>query len=216
MHILCAKSRAASWGHDGLAGEIDARTAEAGIFYAETGGVSPYAPRSRTPSGDARELYMRWAETSAFSPLFCNGDSGPVQPWTDTGVLAHYCRMATIHTLLQEYHRDTLESFMREGYPPVSDPSAQCGNGQKATLGLKRYLYGRDLLIMPVSAPGVTFSRGVLPNDGSWIHLWTTREFTGGPVTVEALLGYPAVFFRADSKWASLFDKVRLEAKRTE
>ncbi len=215
MHVQCAQSRKAVWGSGGLTGEIDARIAEPGVFYGETGGTLPHDAHARSTGGDARELFMRWAESSAFSPLFCNSDASPVQPWTDPAVLAHFCRMASIHALLREYHHDTLESFYAGGRPPVSHPSVHYGTRSGETPFSRHFMYGKDLLIMPITAPGISFVQGTLPDD-TWIHLWTTGQFGGGPVTVEALLGYPAVFFRADSPWAGLFDKVRLEAKRAE
>ncbi len=213
--LRCARARDATWGADGLAGEIAARLNEPGIFYAESGGVSARATHGRPASESERELFMRWTEASVFSPLFCNSDAGNVQPWTDPAVLGHFCRMATIHTLLREYHTATLALFHGEGYPPVAHPSVRYGDRKGKAVSADQYMYGKDLLVMPIISQGKIFAQGTLPAD-SWIHLWTTREFSGGPVTVEAPLGYPAVFFRADSEWTGLFDKVRLEAKRPE
>jgi alpha-glucosidase len=52
-----------------------------------------------------------------------------------------------------------------------------------------------------------------LPDD-DWVHLWSSRRFGGGPVCVEAPPGCPAVFFRASSGFAGLFDTIRRSARR--
>ena len=71
-----------------------------------------------------------------------------------------------------------------------------------------QYMYGRDLLVAPVSRPERELWEAWLPDD-QWVHLWTSREFRGGAVTIDAPLGYPPVFYRAASPWAGLFDTLR-------
>ena len=76
-----------------------------------------------------------------------------------------------------------------------------------------QFLYGRDILVAPVTKPGKELAEAVLPSD-TWVHLWTSREFRGGEVTIEAPLGYPPVFYRAESPWASLFEGLRRSIKK--
>ncbi len=70
------------------------------------------------------------------------------------------------------------------------------------------YLFGRDLLVAPVYRPGKQAWSTYLPKD-NWVHLWTGEHFTGGDtVEVQAPLGQMPVFYRADSAFASLFEKI--------
>ncbi|WP_263850028.1 TIM-barrel domain-containing protein [Secundilactobacillus paracollinoides] len=73
------------------------------------------------------------------------------------------------------------------------------------------YLLGRDLLVAPVYRPGKQTWSTYLPED-NWIHLWTGDRFTGGDtVEVSAPLGQIPVFYRADSEFAALFEKIGAE-----
>lgn len=71
-----------------------------------------------------------------------------------------------------------------------------------------QYLFGRDLLVAPVYEQGRSDWTFYLPED-SWINLWTGEQHRGGEVTVDAPLGKPPVFYRADSQWAPLFQTLR-------
>jgi alpha-glucosidase len=45
-----------------------------------------------------------------------------------------------------------------------------------------------------------------LPAGADWIHLWSAVRYAGGAsITVDAPLGAPPVFYRADSDHAALF-----------
>ena len=77
-----------------------------------------------------------------------------------------------------------------------------------------QYLYGRDLMVAPALAPKAALTELYLPED-AWVHLWTSRGFRGGHLAVESPLGYPAVFYRAESPFAPLFDALRRTTMRT-
>jgi alpha-glucosidase len=86
------------------------------------------------------------------------------------------------------------------------------GDSQAQRLSCQ-YLYGRDLMIAPVLSPRAALTELYLPED-EWVHLWSSRGFRGGYVAVESPQGYPAVFYRAASPFAPLFDALRRTAKR--
>ena len=70
------------------------------------------------------------------------------------------------------------------------------------------YLLGSDVLVAPVwHAEAET--RDVYLPEGNWIHLWSGNACSGGDVTIDAPLGYPPVFYLADSPWASLMEQIR-------
>ena len=72
------------------------------------------------------------------------------------------------------------------------------------------YLYGADMLVAPVWKAGETQRSLYLPGDGEWVHLWSGAHYRGGrDVTVEAPLGEPAIFYRADSSHRQLFEQLR-------
>ncbi len=71
-----------------------------------------------------------------------------------------------------------------------------------------RYLLGRDILVAPVHEEGRSDWTLYLPED-NWVHAWTGEAFRGGEVTVNAPIGKPPVFYRADSEWAALFASLK-------
>jgi alpha-glucosidase/alpha-D-xyloside xylohydrolase len=163
----------------------------------DIGGFFPSADKEYTG-----ELYARWFEFGAFCPLFRShgrdwwlhrpwgwntGQVGPVEsrPLPDPSELHNaavepICRqydnlryqlLPYTYTLTREAH-DTGLPLMRAlwlEYP--DDPEA-------VKLG-DEYLWGRDLLIAPVTEKGATTRHIYLPQ-GAWFDWWTNEKVQGG------------------------------------
>jgi len=183
-----------------------------GAWHSDIGGYTTVAWIKRS-----RECFMRWAELAAFTPIMRthegNRPESNAQFWSDPAILAHFARMSAIWTGLAPYHSEAMAQYAADGVPPMRHTWLHYEDEP----GLRRlsyqYLYGRDLLVAPVTKPGKELSVAYLPAD-HWVHLWTSREFRGGEVTIEAPLGYPPVFYRAESPWASLFEGLRRSVKK--
>ncbi len=69
-----------------------------------------------------------------------------------------------------------------------------------------------DFLVRPVVSKGVESVSLYLPS-GYWVHLWSGEEFSGGrSVRVDAPVGEPPVFYRADSEVArSVVENLKAE-----
>ncbi|MBN2875633.1 MAG: alpha-glucosidase [Spirochaetales bacterium] len=201
---------------DGLASVVPAALSlgfsGSGMWHSDIGGYTTVAWIKRS-----RELLMRWTELAAFTPIMRshegNRPESNAQLWSDPAILAHLARMSAVWTGLAPYHADVADAYVSTGLPPIrhtwlhyeEEPELRRLSGQ--------YLYGRDLLVAPVTRPGKKLSTAWLPTD-QWVHLWTSREFRGGEVTIESPLGYPPVFYRTDSPWASLFEGLRRSVKK--
>lgn len=183
-----------------------------GVWHSDIGGYTTVAWVKRS-----RECLMRWTELAAFTPIMRthegNRPESNAQFWSDPAMLAHFARMSAVWTGLAPYHADTMADYASNGVPAIRHTWLHYEDEP----GLRRlsyqYLYGRDLLVAPVTKPGKNLSDAYLPAD-HWVHLWTSREFRGGDVTIEAPLGYPPVFYRADSPWASLFESLRRSVRK--
>jgi len=160
---------------------------------------------------------MRWTELAAFSPMMRSSEGlWPelnAQPWSDAASLAHFSRMSVIWADLAPYHQEVMEGYRLQGLPPLRHAWLHYEDEAWLHGYADQYLYGRDLLVAPVTLPRRELAKAALPAD-RWVHLWTSREFRGGEVTIEAPLGYPPVFYRADSEWAGLFEGLRRAARR--
>jgi len=184
----------------------------AGVWHSDIGGYTTLAWIKRSP-----ECFMRWAELAAFTPIMRthegNRPESNAQFWSDPDILAHFARMSAVWTGLAPYHAEAIAEYEATGVPPIRHTWLHYENEPELRRLSYQFLYGRDLLVAPVTKPGKALSEAYLPAD-HWVHLWTSREFSGGEVTIEAPLGYPPVFYRADSPWASLFEGLRRSVKK--
>lgn len=183
-----------------------------GSWHAEAG-----SPLSYAWSGKRAERLARWAEMSAFSPILRMGDG--LRPeasdrfWADPESLGLFARMSEIYAALKPYHVAVASEQVETGLPPMRHPWIHYEADPQVRRLSYQYLYGRDLMVAPALAPRAALTDLYLPDD-EWVHLWSSRLFRGGRVSVESPLGYPAVFYRASSPFASLFDALRRTAKR--
>ncbi|UCD84733.1 MAG: hypothetical protein JSU92_00665 [Deltaproteobacteria bacterium] len=137
------------------------------------------------PEGRTKELFIRWAQLGAFSPVMENGGGGEHRPWMfDTETTDIYRKFTEIHYALIPY-------LMEEG-------AKAFGKGNSLMTFIEdnedRYLLGPDILVAPMLESGT--SRTVkFPDDGDWVYLFDrSKVFTGG---AEATLDIPLSEFPA-------------------
>lgn len=183
-----------------------------GSFHTEVGGYRDPAFGAPGP-----ECLERWMEFAAFSPVFRTrarrGEEHRAKPELEADYLGHLARMTEIYAALKPYHLAVAEEYRLMGLPALRHPFVHY-EGEAGLLKRDyQYLYGPDLFVAPTIKAHQDLTELQLPND-DWIHLWSSRSFRGGLVTVESPLGCPAVFYRASSPFASLFDSIRRTARR--
>ena len=72
-----------------------------------------------------------------------------------------------------------------------------------------QYLYGADMLVAPVWQAGAE-SRPVYLPAGPWEQLWSGETVPGGDwIDAPAPIGFPAVYFNPESRFADLFRQLR-------
>lgn len=178
-----------------------------GFWHFDGGGCVSGSLRARTP-----ECLGRWFEMAAFSPVFRTQEGSrprtDSQYWTNPRILRHFARMAGIFASLEPYHAATARECLDAGLPPIRHLWIHYEEAPETRRVGHQYLYGRDLLVAPVFRKGQELKEAWLPPD-RWVHFWTSRIFRGGQVSLEAPLGYPLVFYREESRFASLFDSIR-------
>lgn len=154
-----------------------------------------------------KELLMRWAEFSAFTPAMrCHEGNRPtdnVQFDADEDILSHFSSMAKYHVKLKKYIRACIMQNHKEGIP-VMRPLFYHYDEPQAYDEAYSYLLGRDLLCSPVTVSGQIRKEVYLPND-QWVHLFTGETYEGGKAYVDCPMGQPPVFYRKNSEWADFF-----------
>ena len=195
--------------HDGI-GTVIRAALSSGLLgnayhHSDLGGYTSLFGNVRTP-----ELMMRWSELCAFSPVMRSHEGNRpdenLQLDGDPEVLAHFVRMSRIHAALAPYVAVLCDEASETGLPlqrPLFldyEEDAACWEIET------QYTYGRDLVVAPVIEAKARVWPVYLPAGAQWIHLWSGERYDGGaPVTVDAPLGAPPVFYREDSEHAPLF-----------
>jgi alpha-D-xyloside xylohydrolase len=118
----------------------------------------------------APNIYIRWAELSAFCGLFLNGGHGERRLWKRTRPELEIIRkFSWLHTELAPYMFSHVVEC-HNGAPPLIRPAAK---------GKFHYLFGDDFLVAPIHQDSL--SRTVSLPSGTWRYLFSDREPIAGP-----------------------------------
>ncbi len=149
------------------------------------------------------ELYARWFQFAAFCPLFrSHGRDWKLhRPWGwDTGDLG-FPETPGYHPDPAELHNPAIEPVCRKylelryrlmpylysavretcdtGLPVIRAMWLHYPDDSTAVARGDQYLYGRDILVAPVTEKGAT-KRSVYLPQGAWFDLWTNERQEGG------------------------------------
>ena len=170
-----------------------------------TAGMSGYSTWGPDISSDGpdRELWMRWAEFGALTPVMRDHPwSRPkfsVDLWHDPGTIALFRRYAILHTSLLPYFATYAAEAHRTGVPILRHLVLEYPEDSRAATAEYQYLLGESLLVAPVIEQGAVNRKLYLPK-GDWLNYWTGDHLTGGTdVTVPAPLDQIPIFVRAGS-----------------
>ena len=198
--------------HDGLETAVCAALSSGmlgnAVSHSDTGGFTTLYGNVRT-----EEVFMRWAEMSAFSPVMRTHESNrpdeSFQFYQSERAMQHFAKMTRLYKALNPYLR-VLSAEAAESGMPIQRPLALHYEADQNTWAIHdQYLYGADLLVAPVHKAAVKNWRVYLPAGETWIHLWSHVSFSGGQhVEVAAPFEQPPVFYKKGSTWETLFLKL--------
>lgn len=174
-----------------------------GLSHSDIGGYTSFFNLKRS-----EELYMRWCEMNAFSPLMrghegLNPDLNAQHDASDR-VLALDAKMTDYHVALKPYIKSAVEYNAKTGVGVVR-PLFFYYDEKQAYEECYEYLLGRDILVAPVIEPSKGKANSVpkrnvyLPDD-EWVYLWNGKEYCGGNYTIDAPIGEPPVFIRKSAQ----------------
>ena len=121
----------------------------------------------------APNIYIRWAEFSAFCGFFLNGGHGERRLWKRSQPELEIIRkFSWLHTELVPYiYSHVVECH--NGGPPLIRPVSE---------GKFQYLFGDDFLVAPIHEDKLTRTVALPP--GEWRYLFSDRELLEGPAQV--------------------------------
>ncbi len=196
--------------HDGLCtvicGALSAGMIGCGLTHSDIGGYTSMYEVVRT-----KEVFLRWAEMNAFTPVMrsheCNRPSTNFQFYDDEDCMTALARLTQVYVALKPLWKELVAENARHGIPVQRPLFLHNEDDEACYTNQFEYLLGPDILVAPVWQGGISDWEVYLPR-GRWIHLWSGSPWQGGTCTVPAPLGWTPVFYREDSRWASLMEGI--------
>lgn len=147
-----------------------------------------------------KELYLRWTELGAFTPVMRTHEGNNKDDnwnWnSDAETIAHFSRMARVHQALVPELRALAVAAEQSSAPLVRHLVLHYPDDPRARDVHDQYLLGPDLLVAPIVTRGAT-SRSVYLPEGEWFHVFTGERYEGGrDHMIDAPIGSPPVFSR--------------------
>jgi alpha-glucosidase len=148
----------------------------------------------------SEELWMRWAELGALTPIFRTHEGlMRTENWDwnrDADTVAHTRRMSLLHEALAGDFA-ALADEAEVSSAPMMRPLCLVFPEDPGSRGIDdEFLLGETLLAAPVTTLGAT-SREVYLPPGTWFDVWTGERHDGGAtISVAAPLGSPPFFSR--------------------
>jgi len=130
------------------------------------------------------ELFVRWTQFAAFSPLMMVHMTSNKGPW-DFGpeALDIYRTYARLHTRLYPYIDAAAHEAASNGTPIIRPMLLAFPDDPDAAEHRFQYMFGPDLLVAPMYQPGS--HRALYLPRGTWTDYWTGARHAG-PLVIEA------------------------------
>lgn len=208
--LLWAGDQSVNWSKDdGLISTVPAALSSGmignSLSHSDIGGYTSLYGNIRS-----KELFERWAEMSAFTPIMRthegNRPDQNFQVYDDDDAMTHLAQCTDWFVKLTPYRQNVVNEAVELGLP-AQRPLFMYYDEPQAYDCQTEYLFGRDLLIAPVSQPGQSNWSVTLPDD-DWVHLWSGKNYQGGTHLINAPLGQPPVFYRKNSPYTKLFQTI--------
>ena len=159
-----------------------------------------FRPNDQYTNQDYIERMLRWIETSVYLPLMrVHGYISNTEPWNygpETEAIIANCLKE--REQLKPYIDSCAVAVAEKGYTLMRPLVFDFADDPEALKQKYEYMFGPELLISPVTEPGVTEWKTYLPkNAGGWSDYRTGRHYAGGQyVTTPVTKAYIPVFRR--------------------
>ncbi|WP_372776169.1 TIM-barrel domain-containing protein [Mangrovibacterium sp.] len=149
-----------------------------------------------------QELLTRWFQWGVFNPIFrVHGYMSETEPWKYGETVEENMRkMMNLRYQLIPYIYSEAWQVTKNGSTMMRPLVMDYREDADAVGQAYEYLFGKSLLVAPVTEAGVTETDVYLPRGGKWYDFWTGKEFDGGQtVKTAAPLDKIPLFIKAGS-----------------
>ena len=147
------------------------------------------------------DILTRWFQWGVFNPIFrIHGYQTETEPWKygDT-VMNNMRSMMNLRYRLMPYIYSEAWQVSKNGSTMMRPLVMDFSNDTKAIAQEYEYMFGKAMLIAPVTAPATTWNV-YLPKSSAWYNFWTGKKYQGGQtINVDAPPAKIPVFIKAGS-----------------
>lgn len=180
-------------------------------------------------SSKFKKLLIRWFQFATFSPILrMHGDrqphtqrignsgggvrtsGGPNEIWSfGSKVEKILTRYTKIRENLKEYILDLFDESHNNGYPLIRAMFLEFPEDANSWEETTDYMFGSDLLIVPITEEYVNKVEVYLPLGEDWINVWNGKKYKGGKkYEIEVTIDDLPVFCRSGSKIEKQIEKI--------
>ncbi|WP_407427463.1 TIM-barrel domain-containing protein [Arcticibacter sp.] len=128
------------------------------------------------------DILVRWFQWGAFNPVFrIHGYQSETEPWKYGEKVENAMRkMLNLRYRLMPYIYSTAWQVSKNGSTIMRPLVMDFSTDQKAVQQGYEYMFGKSMLVAPVTEAGVLAWEVYLPKDFVWYDLWTGKKSSGG------------------------------------
>lgn len=181
-------------------------TTDIGCFFVRTG--PRWFQKGEFPEGIAddgyKEFYTRMFQWGTFLPILrSHGTETPREIWHfGEGGTPYYdaiLKMINLRYSLLPYTYSMADAQTRSGYSMARPLAFDFPKDRKVFDIKDQYMFG-DIMVCPVTDPGVNSREVYLPAGAEWYDFWTDKKFAGGEkISADAPLDRLPLFVKAGS-----------------
>jgi alpha-D-xyloside xylohydrolase len=158
--------------------------------------------RSQYTDEKYQELLIRWYQWGTFNPIFrVHGYQTETEPWKyGQKVEDNMRKMLNLRYRLLPYIYSEAWQVTKNG-STMMRPMVMDFNGDATAVNREyQYMFGKALLVAPITEPGISEWNVYLPKSVSWYDFWTGKRFNGGQtIKTDAPLNKIPLFVKAGS-----------------